>query len=269
MSYAFDSLEPIEAILSRTPFGLFTDVDGTISPIAPTPAQAKVSPLCRHYLARLADQLALVSVISGRAATEVKNMVDIDSVVYIGNHGLERWLKDSPEPAPELQGYHEVIQDVIEQLTPLLAGEGIVIENKGITASIHYRLSPDPLSARRFILNTLENLPQTSRLQMIQDRMSIDLLPPLAANKGTAVRELIGEYALRGGICLGDDFTDMQAFKAVHAASQERDFRGIAIAVVSEEIPENLIAEADYTLNGVSDVERFLRWLSQTASQSG
>ena len=98
--------------------------------------------------------------------------------------------------------------------------------------------------------------------------MAIDLLPPVEVNKGTATLDLIQEYNLQGGIYLGDDLTDVDAFKAIHAASHDLDFQGFAIGIISQEMPEKLVAEADFTLNGVSDVEGFLRWMSQDALQS-
>jgi len=260
-------LDLIEEALGRSPFGLITDVDGTISPTAPTPQQAKVSPLCRHYLSILCNQLALVAAISGRPAVEVKNMIRIDGIVYIGNHGLERWSKGGSEFPPEVQGYSEVIKSAIQELTPLLNIEGVTIENKGITATIHYRLCPEPQSAKTHILTAVNNSPHARGLRIIQERMAIDLLPPVEVNKGTATLDLIQDYNLQGGIYLGDDCTDIDAFRAIHAAAHDLDFRGVAIGVVSQEIPENLVAGADFTLNGVSDVERFLKWMSQTASQ--
>jgi len=43
------------------------------------------------------------------------------------------------------------------------------------------------------------------------------------------------------------------------------DFQGFAIGITSQEMPDNLTEEADFTLNRVDDVESFLKWLSQTA----
>ena len=43
--------------------------------------------------------------------------------------------------------------------------------------------------------------------------------------------------------------------------------QGFAIGIISQEMPKKLLAEADFTLNGVTDVERFLQWLSQTAPE--
>ena len=74
---------------------------------------------------------------------------------------------------------------------------------------------------------------------------------------------------MRGGIYLGDDLTDVDAFKAMHAASHDLDFQGFAIGITSPEMPEKLVSEADFTLNGVSDVEDFLRWMSQGALRAG
>ena len=99
----------------------------------------------------------------------------------------------------------------------------------------------------------------------MQGRMSINLLPPVEGNKGTAVLDLIREYNLQSGIYLGDDITDIDAFRAIQSASHSSDFQGLAIGIMSREISAKLVAEADFTLNGVNDVERFLKWMSQTA----
>ena len=268
MPHVFNHLNLIGEVLKRSPFGLITDVDGVISQTAPTPQQAKVSPLCRHYLSILSNHLALVAAISGRPAAEVKDMINIDGMVYIGNHGLERWTKGHPEFAKNAQEYSEVVKAAIDELTPLLSIKGISIQDKGITATIHYRLCSEPESAKRAILRALKGSSQAKKLHIMQERMAIDLLPPIEVNKGTATLDLIQGYNLRGGIYLGDDFTDIDAFRAIHAASRDLDFQGFAIGIISQEMPEKLAKEADFTLNGVTDVERFLEWMSQIAKGS-
>ena len=267
MPYVFNHLDVIKEALKRSPFGLITDIDGTISQTAPTPQEARVSPLCRQYLSALCNQLALVAAISGRPAAEAKNMINIDGMVYIGNHGLERWSEGHSEFSKDIQDYSKVIKAAIEELTPLLSMRGVSIENKGVTASIHYRLCHDPQSAERHILATIENSPRARSLRTIQERMAIDLLPPVKVNKGTATLDLIQEYNLQGGAYLGDDLTDIDAFRAIHTACRDLDFQGFAIGITSQEMPEKLAEEADFTLNGVNDVERFLKWMSQTAAE--
>ena len=248
------------------PFGLITDVDGTISQTVPTPQQARVSPLCRKYLSALCNKLALVAAISGRPAAEVRSMIGIDGMVYIGNHGLERWTGGHFKFSKDIQGYSRVIKAAIEELTPLLFIEGITIENKGVTASIHYRLCHDHQSTKRDIIAVIEGSPRARSLRIIQGRMVIDLLPSVKVNKGTATLDLIQEYNLQGGVYLGDDLTDVDAFRAIHAACHDSDFQGFAIGITSQEMPEKLTEEADFTLDGVNDVERFLKWVSQTVT---
>ncbi len=109
MPYVFNHLDVIKESLRRSPFGLITDIDGTISQTAPTPQEAKVSPLCRRYLAALCKQLALVATISGRPAAEAKNMIHLDEMVYIGNHGLERWSEGHSEFTKDAQDDFKVI----------------------------------------------------------------------------------------------------------------------------------------------------------------
>jgi trehalose 6-phosphate phosphatase len=264
MTYAFEHLNSIEEVLRRSPFGLITDVDGTISETAPTPAQASVSPVCRQYLSILSQHLPLVAAISGRPVMEVKDMLRIDEIVYIGNHGLERWAEGHSNFTKEAQDYPEVIKAVIRELAPSLSIEGVSIEDKGITATIHYRLCQNPQSVEQAILARLQDSPQARGLRIIPGRMSINLLPAVEGNKGTATLDLIREYNLQGGIYLGDDITDIDAFRAIHSASQNSDFRGLAIGIISQEISAKLIAEADFTLNGVNDVELFFKQMSQT-----
>jgi trehalose 6-phosphate phosphatase len=265
--YVFEHLNLIEEVIRRSPFGLITDVDGTISQIAPTPQQASVSPLCHHYLSILCKHLALVAAISGRPAAEVKDMIRIDGMVYIGNHGLERWAEGHSEFPKNIQDYLKVVKDTIKELTPLLTIKGVTIEDKGITATIHYRLCPEPQSVEKDILAAIEDSPPARSLRIIQERMAIDLLPPVDVDKGMAILDLIRGYNLQGCIYLGNDTTDIDAFRAIHTASRDLNFQGFAIGIITQETPEKLITEADFTLNGVNDVERFLKWMLQTVLQ--
>ncbi len=268
MPYIFDHLDVIEELLQRVPFGLITDIDGTISPTVATPQQAMVSPLCHHYLSILCRQLALVAAISGRPVVEVKDMMAIDGMVYIGNHGLERWTEGHAELLPKARDCSGVVKAALEEITPLLAAiEGIIIQDKGITATIHYRLCPDPQLAERQILAAVANSPRSRGLRVMREKMAIDLLPPVEANKGTATLRLIQDYDLSGGVYLGDDITDIESFRVIRAASRDSDFRGVAIGITGPEMPQELIAEVDFTLDGVGEVEHFLQWMSQILPQ--
>ncbi|MDD5082039.1 MAG: trehalose-phosphatase [Dehalococcoidales bacterium] len=253
----------------RLPFGLITDLDGTISPIAPTFQQARVSPLCRHYLTQLSKQLALVAVISGRPAAEARDMVGINDIVYYGNHGLECWRNGHSEFTERSQPYFEVMIAVVSELTSQLQLPGMNVENKGVTASIHYRLCPDHHSAEQSILTAIATSPHARNLRVIREKMGIDLLPPIEESKGTAVRQLIGEHNLRGLIYLGDDLTDVDAFHVIHSVSDDLNCLGLAIGIIGPEIQAELEQQSDLVLYGVREVERFLEWLCQASRPDG
>ncbi len=187
-------------------------------------------------------------------------MVGLDNLVYIGSHGMERWVDGHSEYTPGLEKYRVIIGSILSEIRPYLPQHGIIIEDKKVTASIHYRLTPDPRAARETIIDALGKSPHARDLHIMQNKMIIELLPLAGFNKGTALSALIKEYRLRSAIYLGDDITDVDAFRALHQISNA-DFRGLAIAVTGKEMPDELTEAADFTLNGVSDVAHFLEWL--------
>jgi trehalose 6-phosphate phosphatase len=191
-------------------------------------------------------------------------MVGISGLVYIGNHGLERGTGNHAEPPHRAGDYSRIVKSITKALAPLRSIAGVSIENKGVTLTIHYRLSPEPQAVEREILDSVKALAQAKDLRIIRGKMAINLLPPVEINKGTATLDLIREYGLQGGLYLGDDLTDIDAFRAMHTAAHNLNFQGFAIGVTGSETPEKLAAAADFTLNGVSDVERFLKWLTQS-----
>ena len=261
MPYLFDHLDSLRELLALSPLGLITDVDGTISEIAPSPDEARVSPICRQQLAALAGQLELVAAISGRPAAQAWEMVGVDAMVYIGNHGLERWRRGAVELREDLQEYPRKVISALTELEALLALEGIALENKGIAFSIHYRRCPSRESARELILEKVANTKIAMDFQVTEGRMVVELRPKIAVNKGTAVLELVERYRLRVGIYLGDDISDVDAFNALHLKSPP--FKGLALGVIGKETPSQVERGADFTLNGVSDVEQFLKWLTE------
>jgi trehalose 6-phosphate phosphatase len=93
----------------------------------------------------------------------------------------------------------------------------------------------------------------------MEGRMVVELRPrQVGVNKGAAVKALVDKYRLMGAIYLGDDISDVDAFRATH----RKGFKGLAVGVIGEEAPHLVERKADFTLNGVGDVERFLIWLA-------
>ena len=262
MSNLFDHLNEVQQVLTSHPFGLVTDVDGTISWIAPSPNKAVVSPLCRRYLSALVDKLDLVAVISGRPLTEVMGMVGVEGLVYVGNHGLEMWNRGVSQMWPGSERYIDIIDLAVSTLKNMLDIDGLFFENKGLTASIHYRNCTDVDSARGQIMETVESLPQANDLRITDGRMVVELRPKLEVDKGSALKALIGKYNLSGVIYIGDDVSDVDAFAVLHNSG----IKGIAIGVGSAEAPLQLYEAADYIIDGVEQVERLLGWLVDVTS---
>ncbi len=256
-------LAEIRAALSVEPAGLITDIDGTISPTAPTPEEAALSPVCRAALEALCSRLALVAAVSGRDALKAREMVGLDGMVYVGNHGLERWQDGGIRIADEARQYVPVVREVVEALRRGLDAPGLIVEDKGVTASVHYRLSPNPDEARETILSFLVGVPSASDLRITEGKMVVEIRPPVEINKGTSLERLVEEAGLRGVIYIGDDATDVDAFRSVHALSSAGRCRGLALGVVGAETPAEVEQEADFTLQGVPEVEELLRSLAE------
>ncbi|MEE8469731.1 MAG: trehalose-phosphatase [Dehalococcoidia bacterium] len=268
MPHILDHFAAVRELLLLSPFGLFTDVDGTISEIAPSPEEAVVSPVCQDSLASLSRHLAVVGAVSGRPAAEARRMVGVDEIVYLGNHGLERWVGGETELVSGAEDYPARIAAVLDELRSRISMEGVIFENKGPSASIHYRRCRDQEAALKTIMAAVDGLARASNLKVSLGRMVVELRPPLEVNKGTAVCSLIEERHLKGAMYLGDDITDVDVFVAFHQPGLP--FKGISIGVVCGETSPRVIAQADFTANGVVDVERLLTQLvAEVAGRTG
>lgn len=247
------------AALRQTPAGLVTDVDGTISAIVPRPADARVLPAARHALRRLAGTLALVAVVSGRSAADAERMVALPGLVYVGNHGLETLSGRAIETAPEARPWLPVVADAVRYLNAQLASSGAIVEAKGASASVHYRGLPGPETARRQVLEAVRACADETGLYFEEGRMVVNLLPPVAIDKGSAVRRLADERQLAGLAYLGDDLTDAHAFAALRRMRDERRRATLSVAVVGPETPERVRELADAAVGSVVEVGDLLQ----------
>ncbi len=259
--------QQLRPILARRPRGLLTDIDGTISPIAPTPGASRVSPAAQHQLRILAQQLDLVGAVSGRAAADAAAMVGLAELVYIGNHGMELWEAGISQPTPEAQPYVETIATVLREAEARLQLPGILFENKGVTASVHYRLAAEPEQAGAVVGAVLETLATQYGLRLTAGRFVWELRPPLAINKGTAVQQLVAQRGLRGVIFLGDDRTDTDAFRALRELQQQGSCESLSVGVVGADTPPMVRELADIVVEGVTGVEQLLAQIAELVAR--
>ncbi|MGZ4383028.1 MAG: trehalose-phosphatase [Gaiellaceae bacterium] len=206
---------------------LIFDVDGTLAPIVARPEDARVPDATRALLERLASRFALVACISGRPSEEASRIVGVPELVYVGTHGLEL----SPEAQPW--------RDRIEAFAATVDWPPEWVENKGLSLALHYRRAPDPEAARGR-LELVATHAEEVNLRARFGRMVLELLPPVAADKGSAVTALLSAHTLARALYAGDDTTDLDAFRAL-----DRLELGVRVAVASTEAPAELVAAAD------------------------
>jgi trehalose 6-phosphate phosphatase len=214
------------ALLASDPgvAAIFLDVDGVLAPIVPNPDDSRVPEPTRATLRGLAGRYALVACVSGRTAERAREIVGVPELTYVGEHGLEL-EPEALEWGPRIREFAVA--------APWPA------EEKPLTAAFHYRTAPDPDEARE----VLEEVATTALEQGFRTRwgrMVLEVLPPVQASKGTAVRRLLERHGLRRALYAGDDTTDLDAFRALDGLEC-----AVRVAVVSPEGPADLGELAD------------------------
>jgi trehalose 6-phosphate phosphatase len=239
---------------------IFTDIDGTLAPIVPTPDMSEVSDELKELLGRLSERYLLVAGISGRKTEDALDLVGLADVVYFGNHGFEILRDGEVEVTPEALPYLEKVQELENNARQELAPLGAFVEEKGITASIHYRNAPPEVGEKSvdFVKREGERL----GLRITVGRGVVEARPPIRADKGTAVRALVEEYRPERAMFLGDDTTDLDAFRELVELREEGALKEILrVGVASEEGPPEITSEADIVVDGVDGVDVVLRAL--------
>jgi trehalose 6-phosphate phosphatase len=253
----------LRRLFEHRPAGLLTDVDGTISRITRRTNDATVTPGAQRSLARLAEHLEVVTVVTGRAVERARRMVGVETIGYVGNHGLE-WLQDGVvQVDPAAEAARPILQEALAAVFAAVPSSELVVEDKRVSVAIHYRLSSDPRVVERRVLDAIEPFITTRRLRLIQGGLVVNLLPALRIDKGEATRRLAQQHGLSAVAFFGDDVTDVDAFRALHRLRAEGLAATLAIGVGSVEGPPEIRAEADLVLEGVDEVERVLAALAR------
>ncbi|GAB4481482.1 MAG: trehalose-phosphatase [Anaerolineae bacterium] len=250
----------LRTLVDQPRLGLITDVDGTISPIVAQPDAARVTPRCRELLAALVPHLTLTAAISGRAAQDVQARVGVDGMIYLGNHGMERWAGDHTVIDPEVATYRPALEAAVRDLERE-ALPGMLIEDKHATITAHYRRTDDPEEAARTFRPIAQRIAAAHGLHCYEGRMIFDLRPPVALNKGTALRAMVHRCWLDGALYLGDDITDVDAMQAARELRETGACFALSVGVSAAETPPAVYESADLLAEGVGDVELLLRWL--------
>jgi trehalose 6-phosphate phosphatase len=219
---------------------IFLDMDGVLAPIVPRPADAAVPEETRVELRRLVARYPLVAVVTGRDGEDARARVGVDGIVYVGSHGLEL--------NPAAEGWARRIHDFASSVP-------WPVESKRLTVSFHFRDAEDERAA----VAMLDGVAERAREEGFTARYGrkvLEILPPVSADKGTAVRQLLAEAQLERALYAGDDTTDLDGFHALDGLEL-----AVRVAVASEEGPPALREAADVVVESPAAFLELLRGL--------
>lgn len=238
------AVDPI-AQLRRRPerAALLLDVDGTLAPIVERPEDARVPEETRGELRRLAARYALVACVTGRPAGLARGFVGVDGIEVVGEHGL---------------GLHPDSAAWADRIHRFADGVDWPAERKRFAVTFHYRTHPD-LDAARAQLREIAAAAEAEGIRPRWGRRILELVPPVDADKGLAVRTLLAQRPeVRAALFAGDDATDLDGFRGLGEAGLELAVR---VAVLADENPPELLAAADVVVQGTAGFLDLLRLL--------
>lgn len=220
----------------------FLDYDGTLAPIVEEPEAAVPHPEAPGLLRQLESRFPPVWIVTGRDLQGLSSFLDLPLKV-IGLHGAQKGVVGG---TPELLMSDEAEEALVELRESVPSVDGLRVEEKDQMFAVHYRQAPDKVAARERLEGWLQAMPEV--LEAIWGKEVVELRPK-GLSKGTAVRRIAEEHPDRTPVCLGDDVTDEDAFRAL----QKMDREAITIKVGEGE------TQASFRVEGPDAVMEYLQ----------
>jgi trehalose 6-phosphate phosphatase len=242
---------------------LLFDVDGTLAPIVLDPGDAAVPDRTRSLLEQLESRYALIACVTGRRALEARRMVGLDSILYVGNHGLERLEPGAAQAVtdPALEPLAASVRAFAQRAYgPPLEALGVRFEDKDAIWSFHWRGASDEAAARA-ALSAVAADAERDGLVPHWGRKVLEIRPPVAADKGTAVETALDDRPLARALYAGDDTTDLDAFRKLRTLAAEGRIESLCVGVRSSESPPAIARDADILVEGTEGVVELLESL--------
>ena len=258
-----DALAPLRARLSDA--ALFCDFDGTLAPIVARPEEARLLEGVRAAVEELLGRARLVAFVSGRRLADLEGRVDIPGCAYAGNHGMElHRVGHDPELAEGVAEHLEAIRAFAGRWpSERLAEGGLRMEAKGATLSVHARGAPDP-DAARLMLAQIASDALDHGFVPTTGREVLEVRPPVAIDKGSAVRALLRDSGARAAMYIGDDRTDADAWRVMRQMRADGALDlAVGVAVASGEVPPAVREAADVEVPGPPGALAVLRHLAR------
>jgi trehalose 6-phosphate phosphatase len=197
----------------------FLDYDGTLSPLVSTPDQARPLPDTPAVLGALAESPGIrVALVTGRTVTEIRRLIDVPGIYYVGIHGLEICLPDgSLELSERVAVIRAALPPIKRQIEQALGNRpGILIEDKGLALACHYRLASraDAARARETVAAVARSYQRRGVQIAVRHGHEVIEIRSAFVNKGKTVCRLLGtRHPTALAVYVGDDQTDEDAFE--------------------------------------------------------
>jgi trehalose 6-phosphate phosphatase len=194
------------------------DFDGTLVPLAGRPSEVELPAASRAALERLAAARGVTLVVAGgRALADLKARTDVAGALYIGSHGLETFMPGRPYRLDCGTADLDAVRAAIRAVEAAVRGvAGAWIEDKGVTAALHYRQTPAGVLPRVLEAARLALAPFCDVVRILDGRCALEIVPAARGiGKGHAFRRVLAEAGVPADAMVwyfGDDATDEDVF---------------------------------------------------------
>jgi trehalose 6-phosphate phosphatase len=237
---------------------LIFDYDGTLTPIVDNPSLAKLTTEVKKALENLSKlDFIKIGIVTGRSIADFKilSSIDTSNIIIFGMHGGEFELNKQIISLLTNNERLSVIESFAKDLNTECADyEGIIIEDKGYSVALHYRLA-DEITAQKAkdIFNKMVatlNKPDSFKVQV--GKKVLEFMP-IGFSKDKAVYGLIEANSNYIPYYFGDDITDIIAFKEV------RKNGGYAVGINPHPVFPETVLDFEVTQ---SELEQFIIQMS-------
>ena len=210
---------------------LFLDVDGTLIELTDTPLLTRADEALKALLGRVADRLeGALALVSGRSITYLDSLFAPLHVPIAGLHGVERRSAAGTLHGAVDGSRLDAARAVLRAL--VAAHPGTLLEDKGRTVAVHFRMAPQSeVAVRRCVAEVLTTL---GAAYHVQDGNMMLELKPRGFSKGDAIAGFMREppFCGRKPVFVGDDLTDLDGFESVE--SQGGASIGVGVRVTGQ-----------------------------------
>jgi trehalose 6-phosphate phosphatase len=196
---------------------LFLDVDGTLLELTDTPLATHADDDLKSLLGRVAGRLhGALALVSGRSIEYLDALFAPLDLPIAGLHGVERRSAAGALERSDIDPSH--LDHARASLSALVAAHpGTLLEDKGRTVAVHFRLAPHAEAVvRQFVTGIVGGL--GARYHAQDGNMMIEI-KPRGFSKGDAIAAFMREapFAGKRPVFIGDDLTDLDGFAAVES----------------------------------------------------